>query len=141
MIENGYRYGSNWYSAFSYKSPIPSLIASFFFYTPFLLHLHPPRTDQRVSCRTFNAMIAVFSLDILGLSSVLCFFNAYPCQQNFLEYPPRWQITFTDLDFGEPRRYSSSAQTLGPLWSKLTFFSTNTDFSDHVYSSLDNVTS
>ena len=31
LIENGYRYGSSCYSAFSYKFPIPNLIASFFF--------------------------------------------------------------------------------------------------------------
>ena len=178
MIKNGYRYGSNCYSAFFYKFPIHSLIASFFFYTPFLLHLHPPRTDQmvgvntcpistllksscssckaenhcsgitstlmrweRVSYRAFNIVVAAFSPDILRLLSVLCFFNAYLCQQNFLKHPPRWQITSMDLGFGEPRRYSSWAQTPGPLWSKLTSFSTNMDYPNHIYSFSNNVTS
>ena len=58
---------------------------------------------QRVSCRAINVMIVAFSLDILGLPSVLCFCNAYPCQQNFLEHP---------LDSNPPIRTSTCI--LGP---------------------------
>ena len=65
-------------------------------------------------------MIIAFSLDILGLPFVPYFFYTYSCQQNFLEHLPRWQITSTDLGFGEPRRYLSSVLPPGPLWSKLT---------------------
>ena len=34
---------------------------------------------QRVSYRAINMVVAAFFLDILGLLSVLCFCNAYPC--------------------------------------------------------------
>ena len=98
---------------------------------------HPHKCGQRVSCRAFNAMVAVFSLDILGLSFVLCFCNAYPCQQNFLEHSPGRQTTSTDLNIGWLRRHSSSAQPPGPLWSKLTSSFTNMGSLNNAYPSSD----
>ena len=150
LIENCYKYGSSCYSAFSYKFPISSLIASFF-YTLFCFHLHPPRAGQMVHLDTCpirpflkslgssykarshcsditstlmqsesqlqsnNTVVAVFSLNILGLPSVLCFCNAYLCQQNFLKHPPGRQTTSTNLDLGQPRRHSSSPYPPRPL--------------------------
>ena len=112
---------------------IPSLFASFIFYTLLCFHLCPPRAcqmagidaypishfhkslyssckadnycsditcGQRVSYKAINVVVAAFFLDILGLPSVLCFCNAYPCQQNFLEHPLKRQPTYSDLGFG-----------------------------------------
>ena len=50
-------------------------------------------------------MVAAFSLDILGLPPALCFYNAYPYQQNFLERSPGQQTTSSDLGFDYPRRH------------------------------------
>ena len=45
-------------------------------------------------------VVVAFSLNILGLPSVLYFCNAYPCQQNFLEHSLERQTTSTNLDLG-----------------------------------------
>ena len=42
----------------------------------------PHKYGQKVSCRTFNAVVAAFPLDILGHLSVLCSCSAYPYQQS-----------------------------------------------------------
>ena len=52
LIENDYRYGSNYYNVFSYKFPISLTIASFFFYTSFLFHPYPPHASQMVGVDT-----------------------------------------------------------------------------------------
>ena len=45
------------------------------------VQLSPPhKCDQLIRCRAFNTVVAAFSLDILGLPSILCFYDAYPYQ-------------------------------------------------------------
>ena len=53
-----------------------------------------------------------FLLDIIWLSSILCFQDACPYQQNLLERCPGWQTTPLDLGFVQPRMYSSSDHLL-----------------------------
>ena len=53
-------------------------------------------------CKTFNAVVSTFHLDILGHPSALCFCNAYPCLQNSRNRPPGWHITNSDLNFVYP---------------------------------------
>ena len=77
--------------------------------------LSPHYCDQRVSCKAINAVVTTFSLDILGLSFVLCFCNAYLCQQNFLKHPPRRQPIYSELSFDYPRMHLSSAHPIKPL--------------------------
>ena len=47
----------------------------------------------------FNAVVTAVSLDILGLPSVLRFYNAYLCLQNFQEHLSRQQVAGSDLGF------------------------------------------
>ena len=48
----------------------------------------------------FNVVVVAFSLDILRLPHVLCFYDTYPYQQNFLERSLGWQTTTSNLGFG-----------------------------------------
>ena len=73
-----------------------------------------------------------FLLNIIWLSSVLCFQDACLYQQNLLERCPEWQTTISDLGFAQPRMHSSSDHLLGLLWPNFTSLLTNMDSYDNV---------
>ena len=82
-----------------------------------LLHINATR---KLGCKAFNAIVAAFSLDILGLLPVLCFYNAQSYRHNFLECSPELQTTSVDLNLDQPRMPSSSKNPSGPFRPKMT---------------------
>ena len=55
---------------------------------------------QSIQCGDSNFLLRYFRTPP---SVILYFCNAYPCQKNFLEHPPRRQTTYSNLDFGYSR--------------------------------------
>ena len=97
-----------------------------------LLHI-----NATLGCRAFNAIVAAFSLDILGLPSVLCFCNAHSYRHNFLERSPELQTTSVDLNLDQSRMHSSSKNPSGPFRPKMTSSFTKTNSLDNVHSCSD----